>query len=92
MTSWVPPCEPPRDAVSSKAMRSVEARYEDGVLKPTEPLSLKPGERVRLVVLRRSDPSRWNLARLADEPEEDAALAADGLAEWADGLDAADKH
>jgi predicted DNA-binding antitoxin AbrB/MazE fold protein len=73
-------------------MRSVEARYEDGVLKPTEPLSLKPGERVRLVVLRRSDPSRWNLTRLAGEPAEDAALAADGLAEWADALDAADKH
>jgi lipopolysaccharide/colanic/teichoic acid biosynthesis glycosyltransferase len=50
-------------------MRSVEARYEDGVLKPTEPLNLKPGERVRLVVLRRSDPSRWNLARLADEAQ-----------------------
>lgn len=63
------------------------------MLKPTEPLSLKPGERVRLVVLRRSDPSRWNLARLADEqPDEDAALAGAGLAEWADALDAADKH
>lgn len=62
------------------------------MLKPTEPLSIKPGERVRLVVLRRSDPSRWNLARLADEPEEDAELAGAGLAEWADALDAADKH
>ena len=62
------------------------------MLKPTEPLSLKPGERVRLVVLRRSDPSRWNLARLAGEPAEDTALAGAGLAEWADALDAADKH
>ena len=73
-------------------MRSVEARYEDGVFKPSEPLSLKPGEQVRLLVLRRSDPSRWDLARLASAPAEDAALAASGLAEWADALDAADKH
>lgn len=73
-------------------MRSVEARYEDGVLKPSEPLSLKPGERVRVLVLRRSDPSRWDLARLASAPEEDAALAASGLDDWADALDAADKH
>lgn len=73
-------------------MRSVEARYEDGVLKPSEPLSLKPGERVRLLVLRRSDPSRWDLARLVSAPEEDAELAASGLVDWADALDAADKR
>jgi predicted DNA-binding antitoxin AbrB/MazE fold protein len=73
-------------------MRSVEARYEDGVFKPSEPLNLEPGEQVRLLVLRRSDPSRWDLARLASAPEEDLALAASGLDDWADALDASEKH
>jgi predicted DNA-binding antitoxin AbrB/MazE fold protein len=71
-------------------MRPVEARYEDGVLKPEEPLPLQPGERVRVVVLRRTDPARWDLARLASRPDEDRALAEAGLADWADALAAED--
>ena len=72
-------------------MRSVEACYEDGVLKPNEPLELRPGERVRVLVLRRSNPARWDLARLASKPDEDRALAEAGLADWGDALEAEDR-
>jgi predicted DNA-binding antitoxin AbrB/MazE fold protein len=48
-------------------MRTVEALYEDGLLKPQTPLSLRPGERVGVIVVRQPDPSRWNLDRLARE-------------------------
>ena len=70
---------------------TINARYEDGVLKPEERLDLRPGERVRLVLLRRSDPARWDLKRLASEPDEDRALAEADLAEWADALEAEDR-
>lgn len=73
-------------------MGTVNARYEDGVLKPEGQLDLRPGERVRLLLLRRSDPARWDLTRLASEPREDRALAEAGLAGWADALDAEDRR
>jgi predicted DNA-binding antitoxin AbrB/MazE fold protein len=60
-------------------MRPVEALYEDGLLRPAKPLNLRPGERVGLIVLRRSEPSRWNLTRLAAARAEDADLASAGL-------------
>jgi hypothetical protein len=42
-----------------------------------------------LIVVRRADPSRWDLARLAKTTkEEDLGLAEQGLAEWAGELDA----
>lgn len=72
-------------------MRPVNARYEDGVLKPAETLALRPGERVRLIVLRGHDPARWDLKRLANAPEEDRALAEAGMGEWADRLEAEDR-
>lgn len=46
-------------------MRFIEARYEEGLLKPDTPLALTPGERVALIVVRHPDPKRWNLERLA---------------------------
>jgi len=70
---------------------SIEADFEGGVLRPTEPLRLRPGERVRLIVLRQPDPARWDLERLAAAPDEDAALAGAGIAAWADELDR-DEH
>ncbi|MCE7937238.1 hypothetical protein DCC79_03085 [bacterium] len=73
-------------------MQPVEARYEDGLLKPTSPLALRPGERVRLIALRVPDPDRWNVKRLSEMGhEDDLTLAAEGLAEWADMLDAEDR-
>ena len=70
-------------------VRVVQAQYEDGVLRPAERLGLRPGEQVSLIVVRRPDPSRWDLARLAKTAnEEDLGLAEQGLAEWVAELDA----
>lgn len=73
------------------AMRPVEARYEDGVLKPEKPLPLRAGDRVGVIVLRRPDPARWDLQRLAAAAEEDEALASAGLDDWADTADGEDR-
>src|SRR5437879_3528091 len=67
-------------------VRLVEAQYEDGVFRPTERLSLRSGERVNLIVVRRPDPGRWDLARLSKTGGEDA-LYEEGLAEWASALE-----
>ena len=65
----------------------VDAVFENGVLRPlTPPLRLRPCEQVRVVVLRQSDPSRWNLKRLAAAPDEDRELAQAGLNDWTDAL------
>ncbi|HEY3569819.1 MAG TPA: antitoxin family protein [Thermoanaerobaculia bacterium] len=71
-------------------MRFIEARYEDGLLKPETPLPLFPGERVALIVVRPPDPRRWDLERLARSGVENRALAEKGLAQWADALDEED--
>jgi predicted DNA-binding antitoxin AbrB/MazE fold protein len=68
-------------------MTSVEAEYQDGVLRPISPLRLRQGERVHLIVKRQADPSRWNLARLAKAASsEDHVLASVGLEDWAQAL------
>ena len=73
-------------------MRRIEARYEGGLLRPETPLALSPGERVSLVVVRRPDPKRWDLQRLATRgSDEDGALAEQGLEEWAVALDREDR-
>lgn len=73
-------------------MRFIEARYEKGLLRPTEPLALRSGEQVNLILIRRPDPSRWNLSRLARSGNaEDLDLAEQGLADWATGLDEEDR-
>jgi predicted DNA-binding antitoxin AbrB/MazE fold protein len=74
-------------------MRFVEARYEKGLLKPAEPLALRSGEWVNLMVVRRADPSRWNLDRLAKGvTTEELALAEQGLSDWAAKLDQEDNR
>ena len=70
-------------------VRLVEAQYDNGVLRPAERLSLRPGERVNLMVVRRPDPRRWDLARLSTQ--EDLTLSEQGLAEWASSLDATER-
>lgn len=72
-------------------MRPVEAKYEGGLLRPAEPLPLRPGESVTLIVVRRPDPARWDMARLAASAAEDEELARTGLEEWADELDREDE-
>ena len=76
-----------------KAMRTVEALYEDGLLKPQTPLPLRPGERVAVIVLRQPDPNRWDLNRLARVgQEEDVALSEQGLAQWSEAIDTEDRN
>ena len=71
-------------------MKIVRARHENGALTLEEALPLRPGEWVRVIVLRKADPERWNLGRLAAGAAEDEEMARAGLAEWADGPDAED--
>lgn len=72
-------------------MRVIEARYEEGLLKPETPLALQPGEQVALIVVRHPDPKRWDLERLASRgAAEDRMLAEQGLADWAAMLDRED--
>ena len=74
-------------------MRFVEARYEKGMLKPTEPLALRPGESVNLIVVRRADPSRWDIHRLAMSGNaEDLTLAEQGIEDWAAKLEVEDQR
>jgi len=60
----------------------IEAEFNDGVLRPMRHLSLRPGERVGIVVVRRPDPSRWDLARLSKVVPDDESLTEAGLGEW----------
>ncbi len=74
-------------------MKLIEAQYEDGLLKPCEPLPLRPGERVRLIVVHAGEPARWDLSRFAAKVrDEDLRLAEQGLGEWADALDEEDRR
>jgi predicted DNA-binding antitoxin AbrB/MazE fold protein len=64
--------------------RVVDAECNNGTLKPSTPLALRPGERVRLIMMRRPDPKRSDLSRLTQSPTADEAdLAAQGLEGWA---------
>lgn len=72
-------------------MKPVEASYEKGLLRPAKPLPLGEGEHVRVIVLRRANPSRWNLARIAAVAgDEDVELSEAGLDQWAAALDSED--
>ena len=63
-------------------MEVIEAEFNDGVLRPRRHLSLRPGERVGIVVVRRPDLSRWDLARLSKVVPDDESLVEEGLGEW----------
>ena len=73
-------------------MASVEAQYEDGVLRLMMPLRLQPGERVHIIVKRQPDASRWDLKRLACVSDEERELAAAGLHEWEQAVKDEDDH
>ena len=72
-------------------MRPIDALYENGLLRPVSPLPLRSGERVALIVVRRSDSSRWDVTRLGPHGDDDLALAEAGLDEWAAALDREDR-
>lgn len=74
-------------------MEIIEAEFENGVLRPMRRLSLRPGERVGIVVVRRPDPTRWDLGRLSKAAfADEARLAEEGLREWADALNREDRR
>ena len=52
-------------------MGPIDALYEDGLLRPVSPLPLRSGERVTVIVVRRSDATRWDVARLAAHGDDD---------------------
>ncbi len=68
-------------------MGPIHAYYENGLLRPVQPLALLPGEEVRLIVVRRADAIRWDPQRLAAFSAEDEDLAEVGLDQWAADLD-----
>ena len=80
-----------RPCYAANTMRPIEAHYENGVLRRSAPLALRPGERVGVVVMRRPDPNRWDMDRLEALADQDDELADDGLADWADALDREDR-
>jgi len=67
-------------------MEVIEAEFNDGVLRPMRHLSLRPGERVGIVVVRRPDPSRWDLVRLSKVIPDEETLTKAGLGEWETAL------
>ena len=74
-------------------MRTFEVRYEDGVLKPKEPLPLVPGQEVKVVLLRQQDPDRWARWETAvSQTEEEKWLTEVGIDEWLAMLDEEDKR
>lgn len=68
--------------VTVERMELIEAEFNEGVLRPMRPLPLRPGERVGIVVVRRPDPLRWDLARLSKAVRDEDTLTETGLAEW----------
>lgn len=75
------------------SMGIIEAEFENGVLRPLRPLTLRPGERVGIVVVRRPDPARWDLERLSKAAAADEEkLPEEGLGDWADALDREDRR
>jgi len=72
-------------------MEVIEAEFNDGVLRPMRRLTLRPGERVGIVVVRRPDPSRWDLPRLSKIPPDESTLTEAGLTEWESALSHEDR-
>jgi predicted DNA-binding antitoxin AbrB/MazE fold protein len=63
-------------------MGVIEAEFNDGVLRPTRRLPLRPGERVGIIVVRCPDPSRWDIGRLSKPSADEDMLTEAGLTEW----------
>jgi predicted DNA-binding antitoxin AbrB/MazE fold protein len=76
-------------------MTLIDAEFKDGVLKPAKQpakqLALRSGEHVGVLIVRRPDPARWDLQRLADLSDEDVSLAESGLDDWAETLEREDR-
>jgi predicted DNA-binding antitoxin AbrB/MazE fold protein len=84
--------QPAKSSASVDRMELVEAEFNEGVLRRMRRLRLRPGERVGLVVVRRPDPSRWDLGRLSKVSRDEDTLTEAGLAEWETTLTHEDKR
>ncbi|HXH95067.1 MAG TPA: antitoxin family protein [Thermoanaerobaculia bacterium] len=73
-------------------MEVIEAEFNDGVLRPMRRLPLRPGERVGIVLVRRPDPLRWDLARLSKTSPDENTLTEAGLSEWESALSHEDRR
>ena len=69
----------------------IEAEFNEGVLRPMRRLRLRPGERVGIVIVRRPDALRWDIARLSRVIEDEDTLTEAGLAEWETTLSREDR-
>lgn len=79
--------------VTMPSMRPLEARYDHGLLRPTEPLALEEGQRVGLILVPPPTESRWNMAALQKASKaDDEGLEHAGLEAWAAALDAEDRE
>ena len=73
-------------------MGAIDTLCENGLLRPVSPLPLRSGEPVTVIVVRRSDATRWDVRRLAAHGDDDLALAEAGLDEWAAALEREDRR
>jgi predicted DNA-binding antitoxin AbrB/MazE fold protein len=74
-------------------MRVYEVRYEDGVLKPKEPLPFPFGEILRVTLVRSPDPKRWERwEKAVAQTQEEKHLTESGLDEWTAMLDVEDRR
>jgi predicted DNA-binding antitoxin AbrB/MazE fold protein len=93
LPGWAEALRLQADLCYRRGMTVIEAEFEDGVLRPIHRLPLRSGERVGIVVVRRPDPARWDVARLAKQAtDEDLQRAEEGLDAWADALDREDRR
>jgi len=82
ISRFLVPHQPSASVLPLNRMELIEAEFSDGVLRPMRRLRLRPGERVGIVVVRRPDPLRWDLTRLAKVIGDEDTLTEAGLAEW----------
>jgi predicted DNA-binding antitoxin AbrB/MazE fold protein len=74
-------------------LRRQGVEYRDGALYPEQPLPLRRGERVDLILLRQSDALRWDLDRLARAAGlDERGLTEQGLDAWCDALETEDQR
>ena len=73
-------------------MELIEAEFNEGALRPMRRLRLRLGERVGIVVVRRPDPLRWDLARLSKVVADEDTLTEAALAEWETTLSGEDQN
>ena len=74
-------------------MKTFQVRYENGVLKPMQPLPFFPGETLNVTLVRPPDPRRWERwAKAVAQTDDEKCLTESGVDEWSAMLDAEDRR